>query len=686
MRNQYLWTTLFLLFSCVNAVFAQELSADLKKRAKDFYLVNKYKEAQSVLLQIKKNRQDDKETKLLLALSTYHLNQLKDAEPLLKSILEAEKSPFPETWLYLGKVYHDRHEFNKANEYYKLYLKAIPADHNNRMAVRDDIRRAAQGIKLQYRQPKAIVENLGPRINTAYDEFGPLTSPNFGDRLYFSSVRPGNAGGSRNNFGQIDEVMGRNSSDIFTSQLSGGAWSLPQPMHYLLNSPKHEVILDFNPSGKALIYFKGSSYTQGEILVDTIKAGSRTLTSDPFLGPVDALAGLSSAHFVADTLVIFSSQRPGGFGGLDLYKTVFKAGRWTSPQNMGPDINTPFDETTPFIARDGRTLYFSSNQPNGSMGGFDVFRTQFYPTLNRWLAPDNLGVPVNSAADDTHFRLSRDGYTAYFASTRKDGYGERDIYAAYFFDYLHEMTAPVYNSAPITATTAGGGDLAIRGQVLNLKPLFFNQDGQWASGKEQDQLMDMVKILKQYPQLTLCITGTSRQELATTSRMYSGLKSVEFLAKHLVSLGMPAGSIQLRGVPPPADFTNFKAVHFQVSGLGELPLKVNAENWLGKESNEKGLYFRLQIAQAAGLFQHPLLSKDPEAGVERSFSNGTYLYTLGKYSTYADAKTAQERMAAQLSAGGSEIIPYYNGQRLNRENAGPLSGQYPDLLSWLEKK
>jgi hypothetical protein len=199
-------------------------------------------------------------------------------------------------------------------------------------------------------------------------------------------------------------------------------------------------------------------------------------------------------------------------------------------------------------------------------------------------------------------------------------------------------------------------------------------------------LIEMVKILKQFPQLTLCIAGTSRQELASTSRMYSGLKSAELLAKHLVSLGLPAGSIQLRGVPPPADFTQFKALQFQVSGLGELPLKVNVENWLGKEPTEKGLYFRLQIAQATGLFQHPLLSKDPEAGVERSFSNGSYLYTLGKYSTYAEAKTAQDRLGPQLSAGACEIIPYYHGQRLNRENAGPLSAQYPDLLSWLEKK
>jgi hypothetical protein len=171
---------------------------------------------------------------------------------MLRNILETEKSPFPETWLYLGKVYHDRNEFTRAIEYYKLYLKAIPSSHANRASVREDIRRCATGLALQYKTPRAIVENLGATVNTPYDEFAPIMSPNFNDRIYFSAVRPGNAGGARNNFGQPDEVMGRYYSDIFTTLVNNGIWTAPQAMHYLLNSPKHEVLLDFNANGKAL--------------------------------------------------------------------------------------------------------------------------------------------------------------------------------------------------------------------------------------------------------------------------------------------------------------------------------------------------------------------------------------------------------------------------------------------------
>ncbi|MBK9487961.1 MAG: tetratricopeptide repeat protein [Haliscomenobacter sp.] len=119
MQQRYLACTLLFIF-CTLGLFAQETLSDKKKRATDFYYLNKYQAAQSVLFSIKKNRQEDKETKLLLALCYYHLNQLKEAEPMLRSILETEKSPFPETWLYLGKIYHDQHEFTRAIEYYKL--------------------------------------------------------------------------------------------------------------------------------------------------------------------------------------------------------------------------------------------------------------------------------------------------------------------------------------------------------------------------------------------------------------------------------------------------------------------------------------------------------------------------------------------------------------------------------------
>lgn len=705
MQQRYLFCTLFLLFVGVVGLCAQESLSDKKKKATDFYYLNKYQAAQSVLVGLKKTRQDDKETKLLLALSYYHLNQLKEAEPMLRNILESERSPFPETWLYLGKIYHDRHEFNKAIEYYKLYLKAIPGNHANRVTIRDDIRRCATGLALQYKNPRAIVESLGNGINTPYDEFAPIMSPSFTDRIYFSSVRPGNVGGARNNFGQPDEVMGRYYSDIFTSQVNKGIWTPPQAMHHLLNSPKHEVLLDFSANGKALFYFKGNSYTQGEILIDTFRVGSRTLSSDPFIGPVEATAGLSSAQFIGDTMVIFASQRPGGFGGLDLYKTVWVRGRWSAPMNLGQDINSAYDETTPFLSRNGQVLYFSSNRPDQSMGGFDVFRCLFIPQINRWTNTDNLGVPVNSAGDDTHFRLSRDGYTAYFASSRKDGLGERDIYAAYFFDYLHEMSAPVTAAPPAAVyvqtpeskrprTNPDGSiaevdpqeQVAPRGSI-NLKPLYFNQDGQWQQSSEAKQLDELVEVLKKNPGLNLIITAASRQELAVSSRLFGALKSAEYLSQYLIGKGVSPTALQLHSIIPPPDFTtNFKTLTFQLSSVVESSISSKTEPWLSGYVEDKGLVYRIQVGQSTSVLQNPLLSQDKYTMGEKSLSNGSYLYSIGRYNTYTEAKTALGKLSNQTGFATFELVPYANGIRLSRETAGGLSKMYPDILNWLEAK
>ena len=440
MRTFYL-LCLFLFLAPLFSAAQGGTLADKKRQAKEFFINAHYQDALRVLQTAQNNQQSDRESIFLKALCLYQLNKLNDAELLFKGLIE-EKSAYPESWLYLARIYHDRHEFLTASDYYKAYLKTLAFNDPNRSGIRDAIRRCSNGIQWQFRQPLAIVENLGPQINTSYDEFGPILSPASTERLYFSSARPGSTGGLRNRSGQPDEVYGRFTSDIFYAQLQNGQWKNATGLSYTINSPRHEVALDFGLGGRSLHYFKGNNFSQGQIYVDSTKAGaSGGMATDIFYGPVDALAGISAPHFMNDKTIIFPSQRPGGYGGLDLYKTEFSNGQWSVPQNLGPTINSAYDETTPFMARDGKSLYFSTNNTELSMGGFDVVKAVFNTYAGNWTRPVNLGMPVNSAGDETHFRLSRDGYSAYFASSRKDGMGERDLFAAYFFDYLPEMGA-----------------------------------------------------------------------------------------------------------------------------------------------------------------------------------------------------------------------------------------------------
>ncbi len=421
-----------------------------KQEAKEYFFHQHYADALAVLSGARELAKSDQEARFLLAACHYHLNQLENARQLFQEAISTEKAPYPECWLYMGKIHHAMHQFNKAAGYYKDYLRQIKASHPNRQMVWDDIRRCARGLSLQYMPSVAVAENMGSSVNTPQDEFGPIVSPNFGNKLYFSSIRPGNIGGRRDKSGKPDSRLGSFCSDMFTCKMVGTqAWGEVKALHHLLNSPQHDVLLDFNGDGSVLYYFKGREPSQGQIYMDTFqKVEERRLSSDPFRGPVNPAIGDGTPHFVNDTLVYFSSRRPGGYGGLDLYYTTFSAGRWAAPKNLGDVVNTPYDESTPFLARDGKTLYFSSNHPQRSMGGLDVLKTVYNSRSGRWTEPENVGMPVNSAGDDAYFRIAKDGFTAFFSSSRKDGLGQRDLYIAYFHDFLPEMELPVVYQRP----------------------------------------------------------------------------------------------------------------------------------------------------------------------------------------------------------------------------------------------
>ena len=124
----------------------------------------------------------------------------------------------------------------------------------------------------------------------------------------------------------------------------------------------------------------------------------------------------------------FSSTRPGGYGGADLYVSYLKPnGRWTEAANMGSSINTAGDELAPFIHADNQTLYFTSDGLPG-YGGSDLFVLKKLSN-GKWGTPENMGYPINTIENEGSLAVAADGYTAYYASDREDSRGGLDIYS-----------------------------------------------------------------------------------------------------------------------------------------------------------------------------------------------------------------------------------------------------------------
>jgi len=432
---------LFIGIFCLLATFGYSQDSRKLIRAKEFYKYGKYEAANSLLESDRQLRLLNPEVELIIGLCKYHLNRLDEAEVIFQKLLQLPKAGFREPLLYLGRIYHARHQFKEASRYYKSYLKNLPDRHDHRPMVRAALQRCANGIELKYREALAFVENLGPEVNTAYDDFAPVQSPNNNHRIYFSSNRSGSLGGMRNTYGRTDNLLGQYRCDIyFSNRDPDGGWLAGQSLDYLINSPEHEVIYGFDQAGKVLYYYRGSKLEDGQIFVDTFQRNNRRLSTDLLLSPIDATANITIPYFLDANTVIFASRRAGGYGGYDLYQSSFLGGRWSTPQNLGPEINTIFDEITPYLAPDRRTLYFSSNHPERSLGGFDILKSVYNQGRQLWSAPFNMGLGINSAGDDSHFRLAKDGYTAYLSSNRKDSFGQRDIYVAYFYDFLPEIT------------------------------------------------------------------------------------------------------------------------------------------------------------------------------------------------------------------------------------------------------
>ncbi|MCW3074429.1 MAG: flagellar motor protein MotB [Flaviaesturariibacter sp.] len=255
-------------------------------------------------------------------------------------------------------------------------------------------------------------QNLGGGINTSESEYFPSLTVAGSDMIF------------------TRRLQGRN-EDFFVAHKEDKNWGDAFRLNGSINTTQNEGAQNISQDGKWLVFTgcyrpdgAGScdiyiSYLNDDGWSEAINLGSRVNTDQWETQPCLS-ADKRDLYFV--------SRRPGGYGGSDIYVThLGPTGRWSEPENLGPEINTSGDELTPFIHADNQTLYFASNGLQG-YGAQDLFVTR--KTANgKWSKPENLGYPINTVDEESALSIASDGVTAYYASDRPEGKGGLDIYS-----------------------------------------------------------------------------------------------------------------------------------------------------------------------------------------------------------------------------------------------------------------
>ncbi|GHB57360.1 OmpA family protein [Persicitalea jodogahamensis] len=263
-------------------------------------------------------------------------------------------------------------------------------------------------------QNSAKPENLGKAINSEYNEIAPVISPD-GQTLYFSRISH-----PQNSFGD------KGSQDIwFAEAINNGAqWGLARRLPAPLNKEEYNSLYSITPDGNTIL-IKGA-YNNGRYETRGFSTSQRLARgwSAPEKLDIPGYEKMSKGQFDCGVLsndgkVLVLSFSEKKNSKLDDIYVCFKQknGSWTKPQNLGPEINTEdFTETTPFLAADGYTIYFSSDRPGGQGSNDIYYSKRIDKSWKRWSKPVNLGPAVNTDGYDAYYTVSALGDFAYMTS------------------------------------------------------------------------------------------------------------------------------------------------------------------------------------------------------------------------------------------------------------------------------
>lgn len=344
----------------------------------------------------------------------------KDQQKAIPFLKKAFNNGISQASFYLGKVYFNYMQFDSAHFYLNSFISRASKNDLKKTDAENMVNRLFDAMMLMNQASKVKVRNV-EEVNSSFADYSPIIKAD-NSVLYFTSKREDSKGQKQDENGQYYE-------DIYVSKKEDSLFLEPENTGSSLNSKEHDATLALSADGNTIIIYRTDPYAgDGDFYM------SRKYGNDwevPFkLGlHINSQFQETSASLSPDgNILYFTSNRPGGYGGLDIYKSERgKNGVWGMARNLGSTINTKFDEESPFINSDQKVLYFSSKGHEPNMGGFDVFKSKI-DSNGKWQKPINMQYPVNTLKDDLYFTLTADANIGYACSNRIDSKGDLDIY------------------------------------------------------------------------------------------------------------------------------------------------------------------------------------------------------------------------------------------------------------------
>jgi outer membrane protein OmpA-like peptidoglycan-associated protein len=439
-------TLLLALLLCSNNGFGQ--AKGFIKKAEAAFYKGDYEKSRDLYLEAIKSESDNYQANMGLGiLLNEYMEDYEQSLPYLEKAhrLTPATDTIPELILALGKAYHFIGRYTDALEYYQQMLKYNDPDDN---MFQEEINKYIEDCKYALKHSQTVppsklyVVNAGKTVNTVMEEYVPVLTKN--NQLIFTSKRQDVASE------KINDDNGKYFESMYISEIKNGRTAEPQ--RYVFSDSKinsNESVVSVLPGGNKIIIYKDSKLYEGDI--------TKTNQSPSRIAKMDEIGAYQNHAFLCknETVLYFTSETAGGFGGDDIYKSIKQAdGTWGQTENLGENINTMFDEESPFLTDDGNTLYFASRGHLG-YGGFDIYKSTL--ENGKWTVPVNLGSPINSPANDLFFVVNTEESYAYFSSSRKGGYGEMDIYKINYTEKVSkECTNPTDNALVINATRQKG--------------------------------------------------------------------------------------------------------------------------------------------------------------------------------------------------------------------------------------